>query len=211
MNIKKIDQMNFYELLNLERNASPEEIERAYLLGIAAYHPGSLASYGLFSGEERRVILRKLEEAYQTLRDKERKKEYDVALSQKEPVYEPRAQFRKSVQRLEIGSAREKKNPWTRLKGLLRRRKGTGRRGARGSNGAPAGGGEPALYKGEYLKGIRQNRGLSLEAVALATRLSVATLKALEEETYEPNSPGEGAASLLCQYAQALGLNPPEK
>ncbi len=206
MTIKKIEEMNFYELLNLERNAPPEEIERAYLLGIAAYHPGSLATYGLFAGDERRLILERLEQAYQTLRDTDRRKKYDAELSQKEPAYEPKAHFRKSVEKLEIGSAREKRGPWTRLRNLFRSRKG------RGQNlpGVPANGNETALYKGEYLRGVRENRGLSLETVALATRLSVETLKALEDETYGSLLSREDVPSLICQYAQALGLNPPE-
>ncbi len=119
MTIKKIEEMDYYELLNLERNASQEEIERAYLLGIAAYRPDSLASYGLVPGEDRGLILTKIEEAYQTLRYEDKRKEYNEVLSKEQPAYVPRARFRKSVQRLEIGCAHEKKGLWKRLKKVL--------------------------------------------------------------------------------------------
>jgi len=200
MTIKKIEEMDYYELLNLERNASQEEIERAYLLGIAAYRPDSLASYGLVPGEDRGLILTKIEEAYQTLRYEDKRKEYNEVLSKEQPAYEPRARFRKSVQRLEIDCAHEKKGLWKRLKKVLFPQKQ--------KKIDPI---EPTLCRGEYLKGVRENRGLSLEAVAQATRLSIPLLKALEEESYDSLPQGTDVPSLINQYARALGLNPREE
>ncbi len=197
MAIKKIEEMDYYELLNLERNASQEEIERAYLLGIAAHRPDSLASYGLVPGEDRGLILKKIEEAYQTLRFEDKRKEYDEVLSREQPAYEPKARFRKSVQKLEIGCAHEKRGLWKRLKKLLFSRK------QKETNAD-----QPILYRGENLKGVRENRGLSLEAVAQATRLSIPLLKALEEETYDALPEGTDVPSLIDNYARALGLKP---
>jgi curved DNA-binding protein CbpA len=200
MTIKKIEEMDYYELLNLERTATQEEIERAYLLGIAAYRPDSLASYGLVPGEDRGLILTKIEEAYQTLRYEDKRKEYNDRLSKEQPAYEPRARFRKSVQRLEIGCAHEKKGLFRRLKKFLFPQKK--------KKIDPD---EPTLYRGEYLKGVRENRGLSLEAVAQATRLSIPMLKALEEESYDTLPQGTDVPSLINHYARALGLNPREE
>ena len=200
MAIKKIEEMDYYELLNLERNASQEEIERAYLLGIAAYRPDSLASYGLVPGEDRGLILTKIEEAYQALRYEDKRKEYNEVLSKEQPAYEARARFRKTVQRLEIGCAHEKKGLWKRLKKVLFPQK------QKQINPD-----QPTLYRGEYLKGVRENRGLSLEAVAQATRLSIPLLKALEEESYDSLPEGTDVLSLINQYARALGLNPRQK
>jgi curved DNA-binding protein CbpA len=211
MTIKKIEEMDCYELLNLERNASQEEIERAYLLGIAAYRPDSLASYGLVPGEDRGLILTKIEEAYQTLRYEDKRKEYNEVLSKEQPAYVPRARFRKSVQRLEIGCAHEKKGLWKRLKKVLFSQKLKEIEGRRKTAEEPPDPDQPTLYRGEYLKGVRENRGLSLEAVAQATRLSIPLLKALEEESYDSLPERTDVLSLINQYARALGLNPREE
>ncbi|HCS49265.1 MAG TPA: hypothetical protein DIW61_13830, partial [Candidatus Aminicenantes bacterium] len=75
--IKKIEEMDFYELLNLRLDASPKDIENAYLLAVATYHQEGMASYGVLGDVERGLILDKVEEAFQTLRDPAKKKAYD--------------------------------------------------------------------------------------------------------------------------------------
>jgi DnaJ-class molecular chaperone len=123
MNIKKIEEMDYYELLNLERNATQEEIENAYLLGIATSNPHSLGSYGLISEEERKLILSRLEEAFQTLSNQEKRKNYDLQMSEGFPLYSQMASFRKSDSKLEIEDVETPKKVWDKIKSLLFRSK----------------------------------------------------------------------------------------
>jgi len=202
MTIKKIEDMNHYELLSLERTAMPEDIEQAYLLGIAAYQPDSLASYGLVPEEERKLILKRLEEAYQTLRDGEKRTAYDAEVFGDEPAYEPKAHFRKSTGRVEIGDAQETKGFLKKLKKCffsLKPSDGAGRIKSQ------------VFYRGEYLKGVRQNRGLSLEDISMAIKISVSELKALEEEDSIRLPKGKNIPHLLKLYARFLGLNSSEQ
>jgi len=124
MAIKKIEDMDYYEILNLERNASQKEIERAYHLGKTTYSQDSLAHYSLLSEKERRYALKKIEEAYENLKDPEGRNLYDLKMLNKSSVSENRVYFRKSTQKMEIEYAEERMSLWDKIKNMsFRRRK----------------------------------------------------------------------------------------
>ena len=50
--VKKIEEMDFYEILNLQVDATDQDVRNAYILAVATYHPDALASYGVLSAEE---------------------------------------------------------------------------------------------------------------------------------------------------------------
>jgi len=78
--MKKLRDQHFYELLNLDFNASPLDISRAYKELHELYREDSLASYSFFSKQEREDILAKLLEAYSTLMDEDKRYRYDRLL-----------------------------------------------------------------------------------------------------------------------------------
>jgi len=209
MMAKKIEEMDFYELLNLSLDASPQEVEKAYLQAVATYHEQALASYGVLSPQERKLILDKIEAAFQTLADPKRRRDYDSMILPSRPEYLQKAYFRKSTARLEIEDASEKENFWTKVKALFffwKRRKngGIARETTAREDIEPEANGR---YYGEHLKLVRENRGLSRKKIAAACNLSVALLEALEEENYGAIPRGKDPASLLRLYARSLGLN----
>ena len=61
--------MNYYELLNVTRNASLQEIERAYELCKITYQTDSIAYYSLLSEEDRKQVLNRIEQAFETLKN----------------------------------------------------------------------------------------------------------------------------------------------
>ena len=119
MAFKKIENMDYYEILNLRKNASQEEIERAYHLGKSTYSRDSLAHYSLLSERERWFMLRKIEEAYQNLNNPEKRRLYDLKMFQRSTESGNRVYFRKSTQKLEIEDAGEKRGLWRKLKYFL--------------------------------------------------------------------------------------------
>jgi DnaJ-class molecular chaperone len=121
--IKRIEDWNCYELLNVERTASKEEIWEGYQRALATYHTDSLATYSLVTEEERRQIMERIQEAYQTLRDPEKKKAYDLSLLKHSFYYSPKAPFRKSVGKVEIEEAAHKPGFWEKVRHLFSRRK----------------------------------------------------------------------------------------
>jgi flagellar biosynthesis protein FlhG len=75
--MKRLEDLNYYELLNIEEKATEKEIKDAYMSSILQYHSDSIASYGLLSDKEKILMLKRVEEAYRTLIDASRKKHYD--------------------------------------------------------------------------------------------------------------------------------------
>jgi hypothetical protein len=77
---KDFDQLNYYEMLDIEPEATAFEIRQAYNAALQVYQPGSLASYSFFSGDERREILSMIEKAYSTLINDQARKNYNEEL-----------------------------------------------------------------------------------------------------------------------------------
>ena len=75
MSLKKLEEMDYYEILNIKKSASQQEIHRAYVVAKAAYQKNSLAHYNLVSEDERKEMTAQIERAYLTLsHPKKRKK-----------------------------------------------------------------------------------------------------------------------------------------
>lgn len=62
--------MDYYQILHVSENASPEEIRRAYRKLAVKYHPDN-------AGEQAREQFDKVQEAYGVLGDKEKRAAYD--------------------------------------------------------------------------------------------------------------------------------------
>jgi len=117
--LKKIEDWNYYELLSVERTASPDDIWEGYQAALTTYQDGSLALYGLVSEAERELVLGRVQEAFQTLRDQDLRREYDLTLLRHAPYFPPKAAFRKSVGRLEIEEAPPRPTLCARIKRLF--------------------------------------------------------------------------------------------
>lgn len=206
--IKKIEEMDFYDLLNLRPDASPRDIENAYLLAIATYHQEGLASYGALGDVDRGLILDKIEEAFQTLRDPEKKKAYDPLVLPRHPEFQQRAYFRRSTRRLEIEDASEEENLWHKIKAAVNR-SWRRRNGHEYSENGDARERLPGdfYYYGDYLKKVRERRGLSREDIAERCRISPERLESLEKESSPSLPHGEELLESLRLYAKCLGLD----
>lgn len=209
--MKKIEDLDFYDLLNLEVTASPVEVEAAYLLAVATYHQEGLASYGVLSLRERQSILDRIEEAFLTLSNAEKRKVYNSQIRATRPELYQRAHFRKSTERMEFEDASEKE----RLSDKIRSTVFPLGRHNKGNNDGDGGGGEDwqtleerRYYYGEYLKKVREKKGLNLEEAAGASGISPTLLLALEEEDEHDLPIGRERYRLLESYAKSLGLNP---
>lgn len=77
---KGFAQLNYYEMLDIKPDATAFEIRHAYNAALQLYQPGSLASYSLFSGDERREILSLIEKAYSILINDQARKAYNDEL-----------------------------------------------------------------------------------------------------------------------------------
>ena len=79
--MKTLKSQNYYEILNISRYASQEEIRKAYEICKHTFQGDSLATYTLYSEEENQEIFGLISEAYETLRNPSLRREYDTYLS----------------------------------------------------------------------------------------------------------------------------------
>ena len=175
--MKRLLEQNFYELLGVEFDASTFEINRAYKEIYQLYREDSLVSYSLFSGEERRQILARLDEAYSTLIDEEKRSRYDQSLVEcgilnegMESQDEPRAV------RLMSDSKHSTINTILTIRDEMK--------AAVSSN--------PVIQEilthdvlwGKDLKRIRDELGVSLETIAEMTKVRIIFLRAIEDDEF---------------------------
>jgi DnaJ-class molecular chaperone len=78
--MKNFEELNFYEILEISIDASPFKINRAYKNALEVYGKESLLTYALFSDKERVDIIRRIEDAYNTLSNKTKRAAYDASL-----------------------------------------------------------------------------------------------------------------------------------
>ena len=74
-------EQNYYEILEVNKNASPEIIEKAYKTLVKKYHPDLQKDENKNKYEEK---IKKINEAYDILSDSEKRKKYDLNLKNTE-------------------------------------------------------------------------------------------------------------------------------
>jgi len=82
----KLEELTYYEILDIPINASTFEIRQAYKEALSIYGPDSLISYSFFGEKEREQILHRIEDAFATLIHKERREQYDKRLVKEQKV-----------------------------------------------------------------------------------------------------------------------------
>jgi DnaJ-class molecular chaperone len=114
--LKKNEDLNYYEFLNIDRDASLEEIENAYSKEKKTYQEDSLALYGLLSEEERTFFSEKIEEAYQALKDPAKRNRYDSDVLNIRRPYQAKVPFRKTTDKLLIEMDLSRRSFWQKIK-----------------------------------------------------------------------------------------------
>lgn len=75
--MKDFHEQTYYELLDVKANSSQEEILKAYNRARSTYGNNSPALYSLFNKEEAQELLKLIDEAYTTLSNPFKRKQYD--------------------------------------------------------------------------------------------------------------------------------------
>lgn len=79
---KNLTHIDFYTLLNVNRQDSAAQIKKAYFQLAKIYHPDVLAKHGLAEiSTESSAVFARIAEAHATLTDSQRRQEYDEALA----------------------------------------------------------------------------------------------------------------------------------
>ena len=198
--MKKLEDLNFYELLEVAFDASPFEVHQAYKEMTQLYHDDSLASYSFFSKEEREKILAKLDEAYSTLMDEKRRSRYDQLLIER-GILEKSTQYQEDRVKLSLmyDAKRAAANTALRTRDRLK----------------PIVSSNPVIREilagdvlsGGDLKKIRDELGISLEEISELVKVRVVYLHAIEDDDFEKAPSRIFLKGFLRAYAQCIGLD----
>ena len=174
--MKYNDELNYYELLEIPVDASFFEIRHAYKGVLAIYEEDSASTYTLFSKDEREEILGKLEQAFNTLLDEKKRAAYDQELVDSGKVD-------KSAM-----SAKREKTPIPIFQAVKSDRKNHLLNKIKESIKNP---GTKSLIEkfnlqksisGKDLKALRESIGIELHEIFEVSRISIATLEAIEAD-----------------------------
>ena len=198
--MKRFIEQNFYELLGIEFDASSFEINRAYKENYQLYHEDSLISYSLFSREERKEILAKLDEAFSTLVDEQKRSRYDQSLIECGILKEgTKSQNGRRTIGLISDSDHSRKNTILAIRGELE--------AIVSSNAVIQEILTHDVLRGKDLKRIREELGVSLETVTEMTKIRTIFLRAIEEDEHKKAPSGMFLKSYVKAYVQSIGLD----
>ena len=210
--LKKIEDMNYYELLEVSPQASAQEIHKAYERVRKIYDPNSIALYSLFSPDETEKIRQRIEEAYRTLIYDENRRQYDLTLRDylDLPVPEaasprPPAPQAQVYQRREVPTAPVPPPPGSTLE-------------PRPVPHAPPTPTVPTTIEpvpphigectGVMLRMLREQRKLTVQNVADITKLSSRYIECIENEAFAKLPARPYLRGFLSLYAKALAYEP---
>ena len=179
--MKRIKEQTYYDLLEVPRGASTEEIRKAYRREKEIFSSDSVAAYSLLDPAELEKINAAIDEAYRVLTDERLRPEYDRKLDgagervlSGEAVGPPPAG--------ETHSLRE------------------------GPMGIPFP--DEFRFTGSSLRGIRESIGFDLKQISQKTKISRQNLAWLEEESFENLPALVYIRGFIMEYAKALNLDP---
>jgi len=209
--IKKIEDLNYYELLEINTDASSQDIHRAYERIRKIYEPNSIALYSLFSTEETTAINQRIEEAYRTLVYEEARKRYDALLRQSHeppaPVALPPAEKRYQSQPQQPSLSLGADNRYIKSAEPMLE---------------PVPPPMPTVviptpqplpstiteFTGSVLKVLREQRAITVRTIADTTKLGTRYIEFIEAENFSKLPARPYLRGFLVLYAKALGYEP---
>jgi flagellar biosynthesis protein FlhG len=177
--MKPFSEQTHYDTLELARDATADQIERAYRVARSTYSSDSLATYSVYDEAELSTLQERIELAYSVLSHEERRREYDASLGAS-----PRIE-------LALSFADEDDQGLENAPEI---------RGFEESA-------EDGPFDGARLRRWRIARGIELDRVASTTKISASYLRSLEEERFDALPATVYVRGFLTAYARAVGLD----
>ncbi len=194
--MRGFDEIDHYEALEIPRDASADDIERAYRMLLATYGTDSLATYSMFGEEESASMRDRIEAAYRVLSDAALRRSYDAAQATDEPADAP-AEDEPVVLAPLAEAALAKPLVETRA-----REAPAFERIAEDDEAA-----DDSVWDGARLRRARLQRGIEIDDLAAVTKISPAYLRFLEEDRFDDLPAVVYVRGFIASYARYLGLD----
>jgi len=200
--MKTFEDENYYQILQVPANASADELKRAYRDALAIYETESVATYSLFSDEQREGLLRAIETAFDCLINEDKRTAYNQMLIDtglvEESIFSEQGQ-RKLAARSDTPAPSNEKNlsQWVQkradtpeIRQLI----------------------ETILSKevlsGKELKQLREAYGIDIPDIYAVTKISGDSLKRIEADRFDELPADIYVRQFLKAYAEVLQLDP---
>lgn len=195
------EKNNYYEILEIQPDASPAQIEQAYLRAKNAYSGDSVALYSLMTRDDCNRYLDQIEEAYSILGFPEKRREYDRVRGFNQPVQSVQETSSKPLQyedfSTNLNEAKVSKisaanrfgldyEPNQEMEDKIR---------------------DCTIFTGPFLREIREYKNVSLDRMADMTRVSKSHIRAIEAEDTTSLPADVYVRGYVYQYAKVLKLN----
>lgn len=205
-------EQDHYEVLEVGRAASLEEIERAYRVVRETYDGDNLALYSMFADRDAAQIRERIDEAYRVLSDEGKRHDYDAA---DVPSAQPNSRFRAYEEPAALLSMDAPAPLPTRMEASV--------------DGVPGHGVEidrlggvsdtfrdleadveedRGEFDGAVLRRARLRLGFDLDQIADITKVSIANLRNLEENNFADLPASVYVRGFVSSYARTIGLDP---
>lgn len=182
--MREIPEQDHYELLELPRDATREEVERAYRMASATWAEGGLAGYSVADDAQLASLRERVEQAYRVLADVEARSAYDEALGALSAPKPPQEELDFEDEQEEI--AAELPAEIEEFEDLS--------------------GPEDGRWSGAALRRTRLARGLELGQITEVTKVNPVYLRCIEEERFEALPAAVYVRGFVTAYARCLGL-----
>jgi len=199
--MRKFEELNHYEIFEISINASAFEIRQAYKEALSIYGDDSPISYSFFPQEESKEILNRIEEAFSTLIDQEKRELYNKMLVREKKI-DPSSLTKKRQQVPTPLFSSKTPGGAAISKTIMKRIKDKNLKKAE----------EVILSKdmisGDDLKQLRKTVGIKIEDLFEVTRISVSILKAIENDDFGTLPPAVYLKNFLKTYAELFEVDP---
>ena len=174
--IEENGNKNYYEILEIPSNATPEQIHEGYQRAKNAYGQDSLALYSLMSKDECQSVLNIIEEAYGIISDPSKRAQYDSARgiqnTYSTPTYQAELHARQELEK--------KQEPQNKISKIVATNKYSLSYDANPDFEQVIE--QTTEFTGEFLKKVREYRNVDVPRMAEMTKVSKAYLRNIEEE-----------------------------
>jgi curved DNA-binding protein CbpA len=230
------DNLNFYEVLEIAPDAKAEEIRESYLRLKLAYGKDSLAHYTLLDKSETEALLKKIETAYNVLSHSERRKQYDQSFAKfdfdahqenpretskqtpmesprervefsDDPLIAPTTDFSTPAQNRNMQASVASENQAAAVSSKPTTTETPKDIGADPLDMEVA---NETEWHGDFIKRVREARGLTVEDIAESTKISRKYVNAIESETYAQLPAPVFVRGFIVQICKTLRV-PPDK
>lgn len=199
------NEQTYYELLEISPDAPQDEIHRAYQRAKETYSPDSPALYTMFTREEALELSKLIEEAYQVLSNKSKRRDYDLQLvSHSKLTAEELSNDSQTLQDGQQAHAKPQKSVSTGVpNGHKKTRFGSYQVKTEMEDAIE----NTMEWDGSFLRKVRVYKNISLEQLSAETKISRTYLQAVEDNNFDKLPARVFVRGFVVQLAKALGLD----